>query len=117
MVLKLNETYQVLPESYLHNSYEKYDSITDEEVWDSGNCRVSDICKAKLPNENSYHWIMNGDMARFCGAFRDVIERGELKSNLLFRDGHLQLNVEQIKNKRKCDSWYDQDRMMEQLAN
>ena len=49
--------------------------------------------------------------------FRDAIERGELKSNLLFRDGHLQLNVKQIRNKRKCDSWYDQDRMMEQLAN
>ena len=44
-----------------------------------------------------------------------MIDRGDLKSDMVFRDRHLQMNVEQIANTRKCKTWFNQFAMRKQL--
>ena len=66
MVLTLNETLKILPQSYLKNPYEGKLFFTDAEIWDKGACRVGDSCFGILPGEKERTWFKFGSHKEVC---------------------------------------------------
>ena len=69
MVIKLNDTVKILPESYLKNPYKNYRFITDEEIWRSGVCQIGDLCYVKLPGDEKHSWMKYGVKKDFCDIY------------------------------------------------
>ena len=92
MVLKLNETMKVLPESYLHNPFQKYEFVSDEQIWKSGNCRIGDLCFGRPNGNDENHWFKNGNKREICAEWFDLKEKNELRDDSLIKSYGIVMN-------------------------